>query len=160
MCCWRRLATSTGDAPINASQAEQQARDLAAQGYRVIALADGEMEGPPPAQFDEAGLRKMTLLGLVCLIDPLRAEAKDAVPHSGRTSHVTQKESPLMRFVGAGERGLLVQIIAYKRGELTFFEKKIILLKKPCFRGHPLSLFLPLRKFGFRWGVCYTPHRY
>ena len=73
------MATSTGDAPVDASQAEQQARDLAAQGYRVIALADGEMEGPPPAQFDEAGLRKMTLLGLVCLIDPLRAEAKDAV---------------------------------------------------------------------------------
>ena len=73
------MATLTGDAPIDASQADQQARRLAAQGYRVIALADGEMDGPPPAQFDEAGLRKMTLLGLVCLIDPLRAEARDAV---------------------------------------------------------------------------------
>ena len=73
------MATATGDAPVNASQAEQQARRLAAQGYRVIALADGEMDGPPSSQFSEAQLRKMTLLGLVCLIDPLRAEAKDAV---------------------------------------------------------------------------------
>ena len=55
-----------------------QANSLASKGYRVLAFAKGEITAP----FDEEDLSKTPLLqflGFVCFIDPLRAEAKQAV---------------------------------------------------------------------------------
>ncbi|MGB5440220.1 MAG: HAD-IC family P-type ATPase, partial [Gammaproteobacteria bacterium] len=49
------------------------------QGYRVIALAAGAIELGPQEVFSEEHLGQLTLIGLVGLIDPLRAEAKAAV---------------------------------------------------------------------------------
>ena len=51
---------------------------LAARGYRVIAVARGRYAGHPAA-LDEHHLKGLTLLGLVGMIDPLRAEAREAV---------------------------------------------------------------------------------
>ena len=76
MCDW--MATATGDAPIDAAALERQGLRLAAAGYRVIGLAAGEFSGSP-GSFSRERPGGLTLLGLACLIDPLRAEARDAV---------------------------------------------------------------------------------
>ena len=72
------MATATGDAPVDARRLERQGLRLAARGYRMIALADGE-HGGPSSEFSSARPGKLTLLGLACLIDPLRAGAREAV---------------------------------------------------------------------------------
>lgn len=55
-------------------EAEQAIQALAADGYRVIAVASGMV-----AQPDEQALRGLSLLGFAGLIDPLRPEAPAAV---------------------------------------------------------------------------------
>ncbi len=50
----------------------QQTNQLAAQGFRVLAVASGEVEA-------SLALKNLNLLGLVALIDPLKPEAKGAV---------------------------------------------------------------------------------
>ncbi|MEQ9465385.1 MAG: HAD-IC family P-type ATPase, partial [Haliea sp.] len=56
-----------------------QANDLAAEGYRVLALAARELDAPPAADAMPAMESDLTLLGLVALIDPPRAEVPQAV---------------------------------------------------------------------------------
>jgi len=61
---------------------EQQAQDMASQGYRVIALAAGEIELNTHGVFSEEHLNGLNFLGLVGMIDPLRSEAKEAIAKS------------------------------------------------------------------------------
>jgi Ca2+-transporting ATPase len=58
---------------------EQQANELAHQGYRVLAIASGDQEPPKGEAFGEQHLHGLTLLGLVGMIDPLRPEARQAI---------------------------------------------------------------------------------
>lgn len=55
---------------------------LAKQGYRVMALAEGEINLKPDQVFSEEHLSGLTLLGLVAMIDPLRSEASSAIAMS------------------------------------------------------------------------------
>ncbi len=58
----------------------EEANALAAEGYRIIAVARGDLEGDlRPEDFTEEEMPPLALLGLVGLIDPLRPEARDAV---------------------------------------------------------------------------------
>ncbi|MCW5737519.1 MAG: cation-transporting P-type ATPase [Enhydrobacter sp.] len=74
-----RVATLEGDRPIDADRWQRQTDRLAADGQRVIAIARrtmGEDSGAiTPADFEG----RLTLLGLVGLIDPPRPEAVAAV---------------------------------------------------------------------------------
>ncbi len=74
-----RMATSGLDVTIEQELIEQQAYTLASGGYRVLALAAGEIELAMGEIFTEEHLRGLTLIGLVGIIDPLRTEAKAAV---------------------------------------------------------------------------------
>jgi magnesium-transporting ATPase (P-type) len=67
------------DHPIEVKLLEQQAHQLASQGYRVIALAAGGIHLQEDEVFSEEHLHGLTLLGLVGMIDPLRPEAKSAI---------------------------------------------------------------------------------
>ena len=73
------MALPGQDITIDISSLEQQANDLASRGFRVIAIATGDKEPPDGEVFTGQHLQGLTLLGLVGMIDPLRAEAKDAV---------------------------------------------------------------------------------
>lgn len=76
------MATSTQDVALDRRVLEDQAQQLASQGYRVLALATGEIEaaqGSAAEEFSEGQLKGLTFLGLLGMIDPLRTEAKAAV---------------------------------------------------------------------------------
>ncbi len=68
-----------GDIALDAALVEAQAEGMAAEGYRVIALAGGPADAGPEGAFSEEDLGGLTFLGLVGIIDPLRTEAKAAV---------------------------------------------------------------------------------
>lgn len=58
----------------------QQADDLATNGYRVLAFAEGLVSKFKNSETDlENQIPSLEFLGLICFIDPLRAEAKPAV---------------------------------------------------------------------------------
>jgi magnesium-transporting ATPase (P-type) len=81
----RLMQTVRGVIPIDATVIEPEALGLAANGYRVIALAHGPLDGAvAESGLDENNLPPLTLLGLVGLIDPLRPEARDAVLQCGQ----------------------------------------------------------------------------
>jgi Ca2+-transporting ATPase len=64
-----------GPEPIDREKIEAQFETLASRGYRVLALAQREVEGHDALhQTDE-----MCFLGMVAMIDPVRPEAKDAI---------------------------------------------------------------------------------
>jgi magnesium-transporting ATPase (P-type) len=71
------LAVEGGAAALDATRVEREVETLAAAGFRVIALASGEI--PEGAALDATVLRGLGYLGLVALADPLRPEARDAV---------------------------------------------------------------------------------
>ncbi len=70
-----RMMGANGPEPIDRARITEQFEGLARQGYRIIALASREM----PETGNLPDLEDMTFLGMVAMIDPLRAEAKDAV---------------------------------------------------------------------------------
>ncbi len=74
-----RVLGADGERPLEREASEQRARQLAQDGYRVLALADGAIERSAGEAFDPRHLGGLTLLGLVGLIDPLRAESAAAV---------------------------------------------------------------------------------
>lgn len=74
------MHTARGVETIVAAPIEQAAMAMAANGYRVIALAEtAPGVGDEDVALDDNMLPPLTLVGLVGLIDPLRPEAKPAV---------------------------------------------------------------------------------
>jgi magnesium-transporting ATPase (P-type) len=58
----------------------RHAEDLSGKGYRVLAFAGGEYpDFQKQSEYDNDQLPELTFYGLICFIDPLRAEAKDSV---------------------------------------------------------------------------------
>ena len=73
------MALPGQDIDLDASIPEQQAQQLASQGYRVLALASGAIELREGEVFSEEHLQGLTFHGIVGMIDPLRKESRDAV---------------------------------------------------------------------------------
>lgn len=70
--------TAEGPRPLDRERALAQAEQLAEEGYRVLAVAMGELDGTASG-FDEAAMPPLTLIGIAGMIDPLRPEAREAV---------------------------------------------------------------------------------
>ncbi|MCW8956815.1 MAG: HAD-IC family P-type ATPase [Gammaproteobacteria bacterium] len=64
---------------VDENRVLQQAHSLANQGYRVLALASGNVQLADGEVCSEEHLKGLELLGLLAMIDPLRSEARDAV---------------------------------------------------------------------------------
>jgi magnesium-transporting ATPase (P-type) len=74
------MRTIGGAEPVDLERLEADSVKLAEEGYRVLAVASGNLEnGLASEDPTEDDLPPLTLLGLVGFIDPLRPEAKDAV---------------------------------------------------------------------------------
>ena len=74
------MMMEAGPEPIDPERIAQLANEMAARGLRVLAVAGNPL--PKTLSDDQLGtqaLKRLTLQGLVGFIDPLRAEAADAV---------------------------------------------------------------------------------
>ncbi|MBT3308922.1 MAG: HAD-IC family P-type ATPase [Gammaproteobacteria bacterium] len=83
-----KMATPQGDVAIHKVQLLEQAEQLAADGYRVLAVASGDLtvaqsEVLNPEVLKPESLQGMSLLGLVGMIDPLRPEVSAAIRSCG-----------------------------------------------------------------------------
>jgi magnesium-transporting ATPase (P-type) len=69
-----------GLTPLDPDAIETRALALAAEGYRVLAVAGGEFDHFETKDvYEDGDLPRLMFYGLVAFIDPLRPEAKDAV---------------------------------------------------------------------------------
>ena len=75
----RRVLGSHGPAPIDRDEVNRVARSMAADGLRVIAVAERRLDALPERLTPDALECDLTLLGLVGFIDPPREEVRDAV---------------------------------------------------------------------------------
>jgi len=79
------MLTVNGREPLAAHDILEQTYTLADWGYRVIAVAERRgLEPPLPRPLQREAMPRLTLLGLVGLIDPLRPEAIPAVERCRR----------------------------------------------------------------------------
>lgn len=62
---------------LNKKEIEKQNNDLAKRGYRVIALAEGNVVAKD--NYSDADLKNLTFIGLVGFIDPVRPETKGSI---------------------------------------------------------------------------------
>jgi Ca2+-transporting ATPase len=92
---------------VNAVTAQVAA--LAADGYRVLAVADGALPGGGGEPFEEGVLNGLTLLGLVGLADPLRPGVTEAVAdcrRAGMEVSMVTGDHPATALAVARELGL------------------------------------------------------
>jgi len=104
------MAMPGQDVSIEQALIEQQAHALASDGYRVIALAAGAVELSADETFSEEHLRGLVLIGLVGIIDPLRAEAKASVSacrQAGIEVAMITGDHPATAFAIAQELGMV-----------------------------------------------------
>ncbi|NBD28974.1 MAG: HAD-IC family P-type ATPase [Alphaproteobacteria bacterium] len=107
--CADQRGAEGGTLPLDAEGWHDRVEELAAGGQRVIALATAESTGDAP-RLDHGALKgRLTLLGLVGLIDPPRPEAISAVAecHSAgiRVKMITGDHAETARAI-AGQIGL------------------------------------------------------
>jgi len=80
-----RMQTASGKLPLDADRILRQAAEMAENGYRVLAIAEGPLgENAAVDPLDPLHLRDLTHLGLIGFMDPLRPQAKDAVAQARR----------------------------------------------------------------------------
>lgn len=65
---------------IDKEKINKQNESLASQGYRIIAIANGKIEqNLKKERYEESDIPKLTLLGLIGFIDPIREDASLAI---------------------------------------------------------------------------------
>jgi Ca2+-transporting ATPase len=108
-----QLRTASGTVAMGASERDRILREIehmAADGLRVLAVAERPLDGVSRDATADAVERELTLLGLIGLQDPPRAEARDAVARCSeagiRTVMITGDHPDTARAI-AGELGIL-----------------------------------------------------
>ncbi len=105
----RTMQTALGEQPLDVPHVVRQADALAAEGYRVLAIAHGVVEMPLKTPDDLQRITHLTLVGLVGFIDPLRPEVKSAVAQAQRAGIkvlMITGDHPLTALAIARELGL------------------------------------------------------
>jgi Ca2+-transporting ATPase len=96
-------------AGAGADAVREQVRALAADGYRVLAFADGPLALGPAETFSREHLRGLEFLGLAAMSDPPRAEARgaiDACRRAGIAVSMVTGDHPATAFAVARDLGL------------------------------------------------------
>lgn len=95
--------------PIDSDFLIKQNEDLAKEGYRVIALADGIIKTKKES-YNEEDIRELNFYGLVGFIDPIREEAKVSVNEcktAGIKVIMVTGDHPLTAFAIGKELGIV-----------------------------------------------------
>lgn len=103
-----QVLTDHGDEGLNTDEALETARSLAAQGMRVLAVAQRKWCERPSGEASDVE-QELTLLGLVGLLDPPRPEAKQAVAEclaAGITPVMITGDHPATALAIARELGI------------------------------------------------------
>ena len=103
------MLTAEGIVPINRELVTEHAEALAEHGYRLIAIASGEIQRRPDEEFASGHLHGLTLLGLVGMDDPPREGAKEALAacqHAGIRVAMITGDHPTTAFHIARDLGL------------------------------------------------------
>ncbi|MDH4229245.1 MAG: HAD-IC family P-type ATPase [Nitrospirota bacterium] len=98
-----------GEVPIDQAALFGRVEELAQDGFRVLALAEGVPTRSDPHDFAEAHLSGLVFLGLVGLIDPLRPEVRpalDACRHSGVKTVMITGDHPATALAIARDLGM------------------------------------------------------
>jgi len=74
-----KMHTRQGTVPLDRAAVEKTALELSSQGFKVLAVAGGEIAGAGRTDLTERDLADLTLLGLAGIFDPPRPEAEEAV---------------------------------------------------------------------------------
>lgn len=73
------MLTNGGVAELDRDVVGETALNLSNEGYKVLAVAEGEIAGGRQTDFSAGNLTNLTLLGLAGVLDPIRPEAREAV---------------------------------------------------------------------------------
>ena len=68
--------------PLDKAEIRRKGIELASLGYRVLAVARGYYQNEIPKDlnnFNESKIKNLKFLSLICFVDPLRAESREAV---------------------------------------------------------------------------------
>jgi P-type Ca2+ transporter type 2C len=98
-----------GEDEAGMEELKERAEHLTENGYRVLAVAEGDAGEEPAGDFGEESFPPLELLGLVAMIDPLRPEAKDAVAEcaeAGVKVVMVTGDNPGTAFAVAEEAGI------------------------------------------------------
>lgn len=104
-----RVSTPDGDRPLEPAGIEAQALALAAEGFRVLAVASGTCSSVPGSEPSESDIPKLALVGLTGFMDPLRPEVIDAVSRcrgAGIRVVMITGDHPATAFAIAGQLGI------------------------------------------------------
>lgn len=118
---------------LECAEIQKQNEDLAKRGYRVIALALGEVEKKDT--YTDKDLANLSLIGLVGFIDPVRPESKVAIKDCKKagikvimitgdhplTAYSIAKDIQIATDISAVATGVEVES-AFKQGEAVFDE--------------------------------------
>ncbi len=112
------ILTSRGPVPVQREQIIEISEKMAAEGFRVLGIGMKRWEGLPQEITPDSIERGLTLLGLVGMMDPPRAEAKEAV-HLCKTAGII----PVMI---TGDHPLTARAVARRIGIIDDSNSNII----------------------------------
>jgi len=113
------IQNGTRKQKINKPQIVSQNEELAKQGFRVIALAKGDIS-KKKKEYTEKDLKSLTFIGLVGFIDPLREDVKESIKKcnsAGIKTLMITGDHPLTSFVLAKELGIIKKETEVTTGE-------------------------------------------
>ena len=102
--CSSSMRVNGKNVPLDRFFIEKQNESLAKRGYRVIALAVGNVK--KKASYSESDIEELTFIGLVGFIDPVRPESKQAIADchkAGIKVIMITGDHPLTAFSIAGD---------------------------------------------------------
>jgi len=106
-----RMLGPDGERPLVVEEISRQVDELAAAGYRILALADKHIVEAGES-LSELDLNDMCFVGLIGLIDPPRPEAKQAIEecrHAGVSVVMVTGDHPITALAIAQQLGLAQQ---------------------------------------------------